>query len=214
VKLYGYWRSSAAYRARIALNLKGAACELVAVNLLDEDDKARYAGKNPTALVPTLELDDGTCIRQSLAIIDYLERAYPAPRLLPEDPARRAAALAFACDIGMEIHPLNNLRVLRRLKQRYGFSEEGAVEWMHHWMHASFAHLEKLVDAAGPYCFGDAPSVADVFLIPQLYNAARWELELSGYPNLVRVNQHAARQPAFIDAHPERQPDAPPRKHS
>lgn len=208
MKLYGYWRSSAAYRIRIALNLKGAPCELVAVNLLDEDDKARYAGKNPAMLVPTLELDDGVCIRQSLAIIDYLERAYPQPKLIPEDPVARAAAVAFACDIGMEIHPLNNLRVLRRLKEQHGFAEESAVEWMHHWMHASFVHLEKSVDASGPYCLGDAPSVADVFLIPQLYNATRWELEVSGYPNLMRVNAHALRQPAFSDAHPERQSDA------
>lgn len=208
MKLYGYWRSSAAYRIRIALNLKGAACELVAVNLLGEEDKARYAAKNPTALVPTLELDDGACIRQSLAIVDYLERAYPSPRLIPEHPARRAEALAFACDIGMEIHPLNNLRVLRRLKQQHGFSEAGAVEWMHHWMHASFIHLEKLVDAAGPFCFGDAPCIADVFLIPQLYNAARWGLELSAYPNLIRVNNAALMQPAFRDAHPDKQSDA------
>lgn len=208
MKLYGYWRSSAAYRIRIALNLKDARCELAAVNLLDEQDKARYADKNPAALVPTLELDDGVCIRQSLAIIDYLERAYPEPQLIPEPPAQRAAALAFACDIGMEIHPLNNLRVLRRLKERHGFSEEGAVEWMHHWMHASFIHLEKLVDADGAFCFGDAPSIADVFLIPQLYNAARWELDASSYPNLMRVNEHALQQPAFVDAHPERQPDA------
>jgi len=209
MKLYTYWRSSAAYRIRIALNLKGAAHELAVVNLLDEENKANYADKNPTALVPTLELDDGVCIRQSLAIIDYLERAYPTPRLIPQDPVQRADALAFACDIGMEIHPLNNLRVLRRLKERYGFSEDGAVEWMHHWMHSSFIHLEKLVDAEGPFCCGDAPSIADVFLVPQLYNAARWQLDLSAYPNLIRVNNAALLQSAFSDAHPERQPDAP-----
>jgi len=181
---------------------------LGAVTLLDEADKANYADKNPTALVPTLELDDGTCIRQSLAIIDYLERAYPTPRLIPVEPARRAAALAFACDIGMEIHPLNNLRVLRRLKERHGFTDDGAVEWMHHWMHASFIHLEKLVDAEGPFCCGDAPGIADVFLVPQLYNAARWRLDMSAYPNLIRANNAALLQPAFSDAHPQQQADA------
>lgn len=208
MKLYGYWRSSAAYRVRIALNLKAAPCRLVAVNLLAEDDKARYAVKNPTALVPTLELDDGACIRQSLAIIDYLERAYPQPALLPSHPARRAEVLAFACDIGMEVHPLNNLRVLRRLKEQHGFSEEGVVEWMHHWMHASFVNLEKMADASGPYCFGEAPTLADVFLIPQMYNAARWEVDVSAYPKLTRINDHATRHGAFSKAHPGRQTDA------
>lgn len=208
MKLYGYWRSSAAYRVRIALNLKAAPCRLVAVNLLAEDDKARYAAKNPSALVPTLELSDGACIRQSMAIIDYLEREYPEPALIPADSTRRAAVLAFACDIAMEIHPLNNLRVLRRLKDRHGFSEEGVVEWMHHWMHASFVNLEKMADPSGRYCFGDAPTLADVFLIPQMYNAARWELDVSAYPKLTRIDDHATRQSAFSEAHPGRQADA------
>lgn len=196
---------------RIALNIKQIACELVAVDLVrdgGENHQDWYLDRNPTALVPTLELDDGTAIRQSIAILDYLEELCPLPRLIPKDRALRAQVMAWVGDIGMEVHPLNNLRVINHLKTQHGFSQAMATEWMHHWMHLTFAVLEQTVDAKSKYCFGDQPTLADVFLIPQMFNAKRWELDLTGYPKLVRIDEFAGRQSAFVAAAPEQQSDA------
>ena len=196
---------------RIALNIKQIPCELVRVDLLrDGGDNHQdwYLDKNPTALVPTLELADGTVIRQSLAILDYLEQICPSPRLIPEDPALRAKVMAWVGDIGMEVHPINNLRVINHLKKQHKFSQEMATEWMHHWMHLTFAALEQMLDTKTQYCFGDQPTLADVFLVPQMFNAKRWALNLSPYPNLVRVSAFAHQQPAFFAASPEQQSDA------
>lgn len=192
---------------RIALNIKQIQCKLIVVDLLHDggdNHKDWYLDKNPTALVPTLELDDGTVIRQSLAILDYLEQICPVPRLIPEDHTLRAKVMAWVGDIGMEIHPLNNLRVINHLKQQHGFSQTMAVDWMHHWMRLTFAVLEQTVNANTQYCFGDKPTLADVFLIPQMFNAKRWELDLADYPNLVRINEFASQQSAFVEAAPKK----------
>lgn len=211
MKLYGYWRSTAAYRVRIALNLKQISCELIAVNLAHnggEHHQGWYLDKNPTALVPTLELSKGIFIRQSLAIIDYLEQAYPTPHLIPEDNMLRAKVMACVSDIGMEIHPINNLRVVNHLKMHHEFSEDMAIDWMHHWMHTTFTALEQTIDASSNYCFGHEPTLADVFLVPQMFNAQRWDLDLSAYPALVKVTEFANQQSAFAQAHPNNQNDA------
>ena len=211
MRLYGYWRSTAAYRVRIALNLKQIPCELISVNLLRDGGEQRkdwYLTKNPTALVPTLALSKDIFIRQSLAIIDYLEQTHPTPRLIPEDSLIRAKVIACASDIGMEIHPINNLRVVSHLKMHYEFSEDMAVAWMHHWMHTTFVALEQAIDTASNYCFGNEPTLADVFLVPQVFNAQRWGLDLSPYPTLVKVSEFANQQSAFMQAHPNNQSDA------
>ncbi len=210
MKLYTYWRSSAAYRIRIALNIKNIPCKLVSMNLIAKENREPwYLEKNPTALVPVLELNDGVCIRQSLAIIDYLEKQCPHPPLLHTSFPLRTKALEFACDIGMEIHPINNLRLITYLKEHHNFSQKAVVDWMHHWMHITFAALEKQISPNAEWCFGGQPSVADVFLVPQIYNAQRWELDLTLYPNLLRINEHAQKQPAFAKAHPDLQSDSP-----
>ena len=209
MKLYTYFRSSAAYRVRIVINLKQIPCDLLPVSLIKDGGEHRqrpYIEKNPSALVPALVLEDGSVIRQSLAIVDYLEQRYPTPPLLPENPVRRAKALALSSDIGMEIHPLNNLRVLQYLKNQYNFDQEMAVEWMCHWMHTTFAVLEQAVES-DTHCVGDGITVADVFLLPQLYNAERLQMDMGGYPRLMRIKSHLAQHPAFAAAHPDNQPD-------
>lgn len=210
MKLYSYWRSSAAYRARIAINIKQIPCEIVAVNLLqDGQHQSWYLDKNPAALVPALELDDGTLIRQSLALIDYLEQIQPLPRLIPEDRTLRAQVIAWTSDIAMEIHPISNLRVIKHLKEHCHFSQEMTVDWVHHWMRKTLAMLEQVVDGGSDYCFGDQPTLADVFLIPQMFNAYRWQLDVSPYPALVKITEFANQRSAFIKAQPENQSDAP-----
>lgn len=211
MKVYGYFRSSAAYRVRIALNLKGLAPEFVPVHLVKDGGGQRapgYLEKNPQALVPALELDDGTVLTQSLAIVEYLDAVHPEPRLIPADPVLaakvRAVALAIACDI----HPLNNLRVLSYLRGPLKHSRDEADAWYGHWiLEGGLNAIERMI-SAGPFCFGGTPSLADACLIPQVFNARRFKIDISHLPKIVAVDTHCATLEAFAAAHPSRQPDA------
>ncbi|OIQ75288.1 maleylpyruvate isomerase [mine drainage metagenome] len=209
MRLYSFWRSSAAYRVRIALALKGIACEAVAVPLAGgAQHDATYAALNPQQLVPTLVLDDGTVLTQSLAIIDYLEAMHPTPPLLPADPVARAHVIAAAHSVAMDIHPLNNLRLLGELEARFGASAADKQAWMAHWMTLGFAALERMVTPS-PFAFGTSPSLADICLIPQLYNARRWQVDVAPYPRLTSIEAACLSLPAFQAAAPDAQPDAP-----
>ncbi|MBI3144137.1 MAG: maleylacetoacetate isomerase [Pseudogulbenkiania sp.] len=209
--LYGYFRSSAAYRVRIALNHKGLDYMQAPVSLVKgEQQGAAYLAINPQGLVPAL-LDNGALLTQSLAICEYLDEAYPdTPRLLPAAPVERARVRAIAQAIACEIHPLNNLRVLNYLKSELAVGEEERKGWYRHWVEQGFAALEQtLANTAGSYCVGDAVTLADVCLLPQLFNARRFDVDLTPYPRLVTVGDVLERLPAFAAAHPSRQPDAP-----
>lgn len=209
MKLYTFFRSSASYRVRIALNLKGLEYEQVPVHLRrGEQWEPGYRAVNPQALVPALE-DGARPLTQSLAIIEYLEERYPEPPLLPREPADRALVRAMALTVACEIHPLQNLRVLNYLKQELQESEEAANRWARHWIGLGLAALEQLtLGAPGRFCFGDSPTLADVFLVPQLYNARRFACDLSPYPRLLGIDENCRALPAFAEASPERQPDA------
>jgi maleylpyruvate isomerase len=209
--LHDYFRSSAAYRVRIALNVKGLAAERRFVHLRKGEQRdAQYLEINPQGLVPTLVLDDGRRLTQSLAIVEYLEEKHPRPALLPagaEDRAWvRAVALAITCDI----HPLNNLRVLKHLGKALGIEEARRDEWYRHWVREGFAALESQLAARanGALCFGDAPTLADVCLVPQVTNARRLKVPLDDYPNILGVDATCRRLAAFEHAAPENQPDA------
>lgn len=208
--LYGYFRSSAAYRVRIALNLKGLAYAQAPVSLLrGEQRSADYLALNPQGLVPAL-LDKGVLLTQSLAICEYLDEAYPdRARLLPDGAAARAQVRAVAQAIACDIHPLNNLRVLNYLKMELGQDEAARNGWYRHWVATGFAALERQLAASpGPYCFGDTPTLADVCLLPQVFNAQRFAVDMDAYPLLARIAANLDALPAFADAHPSRQPDA------
>ena len=211
--LYGYFRSSAAFRVRIALNLKGMAAEPRFVHLLrggGEQHGAAYKALNPQALIPTL-VHDGHAIGQSLAIIEYLDEIKPELPLLPREPLARARVRQIAYAIACDIHPLNNLRLLLYLRDSFGADEAKRAEWQRHWMAKGFAALETMLATSaetGAYCHGGSPTLADVCLIPQLANARRVELDLSPYPTLTRIEAHALANPAFDAALPKNQPDA------
>ncbi len=212
MRLYDYFRSSAAYRVRIALNLKGLAPERTFVHLRHGAQRAEeYLELNPQGLVPVLALDDGTMLAQSLAILEYLEETHPAPALLPADPAARARVRAIALAIACEIHPLDNLRVLLYLKNTLGVAEEQKNAWYKYWIDVGFEALETQLareSATGRYCHGDAPTLADVCLVPQLANARRFGIDLAPYPTLMRVDAACNALPAFAAAAPAKQPDA------
>lgn len=209
ILLHDYWRSSASYRVRIALNLKGVAYERVAVDLLAGAQRSdAYRAENPQGFVPMLDVD-GRRLTQSLAIIDYLDATRPEPRLIPADPAAaahvRALALAIACDI----HPINNLRVLKHLAA-LGHDQAARDEWYRHWLREGLEPLEAMAKPhAGAFLFSDAPTLADVCLVPQLYNARRFGVSLDNWLTLVHADASAAALPAFAAAHPDRvAPDA------
>ncbi|WP_348984588.1 maleylacetoacetate isomerase [Aliiroseovarius sp. S2029] len=209
--LYGYWRSTAAYRVRIALNLKGISVTHVSVHLVKDGGQQHtpaYVAKNPTHLVPSLGLEDGTVLTQSLAIIDYLEAVQPDPALLPSDPVARAKVLAAAHVVAMDIHPVNNLRVVSHLADTFGADAEAKRQWMCHWMDKGFEALEQMVRKDTRFSFGDTPSLADICLVAQYYNARRWGLDLTPYPRLTKIEETCLALPAFADARPEAQPDA------
>lgn len=210
--LYSYWRSSAAYRVRIALAVKGLDYDTRAINLLTgAQSGVGFTMLNPQGMVPYL-IDGEVGLNQSLAIIEYLDEVYPAPPLLPADPVGRArvraAALAIACDI----HPLNNLRVLRYLKDPLGHDQEAVETWQRHWIETGFAALEEIAEAgartAGAYLFGDAVTIADVCLVPQFVNARRVQADVARFPALSAIDARLNALPAFAAARPERQPDA------
>ena len=202
VILYDYWRSSAAYRVRIALNLMGIAYRSVPIDLaLGQQGGADYLARNPQGLIPALDID-GVLLTQSLAIIDYLDRTRLAPALLPADPAARAAALAQALVIAADTHPVQNLRVMNRLKSQFGASHDQAVEWNRHWIGLGFATLEAQAPTSGLFG-GTAPNRADLCLVPQMANARRFEVDLAPYPQLVRIDSALRELPAFAAAAPD-----------
>ena len=204
--LYDYWRSSAAYRVRIALNLKGVDYESRPVDLREDAQKsADYRALNPQGLVPMLEID-GHRLTQSVAIINYLDLRYPNQPLIPASAAERAHVVAMAMTIACDIHPLNNLRVLKYLKNELDHSQDEVDAWYRHWIVEGLPALEALASpGAGKFLFGNAPTGADVCLIPQLYNARRFDVPLDAYPTLLRAEDNANQMEAFAAAHPDRQ---------
>jgi maleylacetoacetate isomerase len=201
--LFDYWRSSASYRVRIALNLKGVAYQAVPTDLLTRQQKAPdYVARNPQGLVPMLHID-GHDLSQSLAIIDYLDTTRPEPRLIPADPAARAAMLARAMIIIADIHPVNNLRMLHYLKNEMGQDQDAIDSWYRHWIAEGFVALEALAPESGLFG-GDVPDLTDVCLVPQVANARRFDLDMTPYPRLSRIDAQLQDIPAFAAAHPER----------
>ena len=210
MRLYSFFRSSAAFRVRIALNLKGVDYETVAVDLPSSKHRQpEFLAVNPQGTIPTLD-DDGTILWQSLAIIEYLDSRFPSPRLIPQEPVARARVQALAQLIACEIHPLNNLRVLRYLRGELKLGEAAVSKWYGHWVAEALGPLETLVAgfSGGRYCYGDAVSIADVCLVPQMYNARRFACDLAPYPTLVRIADGLRADPAFSRASPDLQPDA------
>ena len=211
MKLYTYFRSSAAFRVRIALNLKGLAYEPVFVHLAKgQHREGQYAEVNAQALLPTLELDDGTRLVQSLAIIEWLDEKHPSPPLIPKDSLARARVRSISYLIACEIHPLNNLRVLQHLKRALGQTQEQIDDWYRHWIADGLAKLEADLarGGSGKYCQGDAPTMADCCLVPQIFNAKRYNSDLKPYPTTMRVFENCMKLEAFDRAQPSKQPDA------
>jgi maleylpyruvate isomerase len=210
--LYGYFRSSAAWRVRIAINLKGLKPELAFRHLQRNEQRAEdYLALNPEGLVPALKLEDGPVLTQSLAIMEYLDEAFPDPPLLPSGALARARVRSLALAVACDIHPLNNLRVLRRLKSQFGAEQPAVDEWYHHWIRQGFDGIEaRLAREAetGTFCHGEAPTLADICLVPQVGNAVRFEVDLSPYPTIRRIAEACNALPAFAAARPDRQPDA------
>lgn len=213
MKLYNYFRSSAAFRTRIAFNLKGVVCETVEVDLrTDASDqvKPEYRAVNPQGLVPALVIED-TTIAQSLAIIEYLDEVYPEPALLPRSPVDRARVRAMALAVACDMHPLNNLRVLNYLRSPLGHDEDTVNAWYRHWIAVGFSGLEQEARRAshdGHYMFGSSVTIADIYIVPQMYNARRFKCDLEPYPTLSGICAHLESLTAFAKAVPEAQPAA------
>jgi maleylpyruvate isomerase len=210
VKLYSYFRSSAAYRVRIALNLKGIAYDMTSVHLTKEgglNRKPEYRAVNPQMKVPALELPGGEILIQSMAIIDYLDETHPQPALLPKDPLQRAKVRAIAQIIACDIHPLNNVAPLRYLKNVLGHDQAAIDAWYHHWIIEGFDALEALIQPA-PYTCGAQVTLADLCLVPQVFNARRLKVPLDRYPKIVAADAACNKLAAFDKARPENQPDA------
>lgn len=207
--LHGYWRSGAAYRVRIALALKGLAYETQGHDLRTGAQKAvDYVALNPQGMVPALQID-GAVLTQSPAILEWLEETHPQPPLLPSEPLSRARVRAMAALIACDIHPLNNLRVGKSLREDFGADQAAVDAWAARWIVPGFTALEALVERDGQgWCFGDTPTLADACLIPQIYSAHRFNVPLDAYPRLLAIDAAAQAHPAFIAAHPDRQPDA------
>lgn len=209
MELYSYFRSTAAYRVRIALHLKGVNYTLIPVNLLQgEQNSDNYRAVNPMSLVPALRLDDGVVLSQSTAILEWLEETLPQIPLLPVDPVQRARIRAMANIIACDIHPLNNLRVLKHLTGVLGAGEDAKNAWYHHWIQHGFNALEALV-SDGAYAAGDQLSLADVYLVPQVFNALRFDVAMDPYPKIMSVYNRCNELEAFIKAHPDNQNDKP-----
>jgi len=213
MKLYGYFRSSAAFRVRIALNLKRLAYDTTAIHLRRNDQsKPDYRSVNPQGLVPVLD-DGGQILIQSMAILEYLDELHPEPPLLPKQAVDRARVRALANIVACDIHPINNLRVLRYLTREFGHDEGMIAKWYNHWIASGFQALEPLLaddGRTGAFCHGDSPCLADIALVPQVVNAERYQLDLTPYPTLVRIYESCMRLEPFIAAHPRNQPDHEP----
>lgn len=213
MKLYTYFRSSASYRARIAFNLKGVHCASVEVDLrtaASDQVKPEYHAVNPQGLVPALVIED-TTVAQSLAIIEYLDEVYPEPPLLPRSPVDRARVRAMALAVACDLHPLNNLRVLNYLRAPLGHDEDTVNAWYRHWIAVGFSGLEQEARRAshdGHYMFGSSVTIADIYIVPQMYNARRFKCDIEPYPTLRSVCAHLESLPAFAKAAPEAQPVA------
>jgi maleylpyruvate isomerase len=211
--LYTYFRSSAAFRVRIALNLKGVAPGYAFVHLLKDggqQNSADYARVNPQGLIPAL-VHDGHTITQSLAIIEYLDEVHPEPPLLPKSPSARARVRAIAYAVACDIHPVNNLRVLNYLRKTLGHDEDEVLAWTRHWISLGFDAIETMVSSSpdtGRFCYGDAPTLADICLVPQMANARRAKMDVDEWPTLARIDEAARALPAFDRALPANQPDA------
>ena len=213
LSLYTYFRSSASYRVRIALNLKALAYEPIPVHLVRDGGQQHapaYTVLNPAALVPLL-VDGDVTLSQSLAIIEYLDEKHPEPALLPSDAAGRARVRAIAQTVACDIHPLNNLRVLRYLESELGVAADARQAWYRHWVEQSFGAIEQSLqgdDHTGRYCHGDAPTLADCCLVPQVFNAERFSVAMDAYPTIRRITKHCNELAAFAQAAPASQPDA------
>lgn len=210
MKLFGYWRSSATYRVRIALALKDLDYEYHSVNLLKgEQREPAYLDKNPAGLVPAFQADDGAIIIQSLAIMEYLEDAYPQPSILPEDYAARGHARAIAATLACEAQPFMNLRIQNYLKNTLALNTDAVTAWLDHWPGGAMRAAEKMAAAhTGVFCVGDTPTIADCCLVPQMFGAARFGIDTSDMPRLTKINERCLELPAFEKARPENQPDA------
>ncbi len=214
LQLYSYYRSSAAYRVRIALEIKQLSYHQLPVNLLSgEHRQSQYLQTNPGGLVPTITTAEGT-LTQSLAIIEYLEERYPKPSLLPQSAMDRAQVRSIAYQVAMDIHPLNNPRVTQFIESTTGLNKEQKLHWYHHWIAQGFGALENNLEALnsnGQYCIGDTVTMADICLIPQVYNALRFNCPMQGYPLINAIYKHCSGLTDFIAASPESQPDCPPK---
>lgn len=212
MKLFNYFRSSTSYRTRIAMNLKGLDYDYIAVNLAqDEQLETAFKAINPQGLVPVLQTDD-LLLYQSPAILEWLEETYTQNPLLPKDAAGRMQIRALSAMIGCDIHPLNNRRILQYLRNELTVGEDEVMLWCQHWMTEGFAALEKLLAenrSSGKFCYGDSPTFADCYLIPQVSSARRFKVDLTPYPNIVAIDEHCRSLKAFDDADPVKQPDAP-----
>ncbi|UOO90003.1 maleylacetoacetate isomerase [Vitreoscilla massiliensis] len=213
MKLYNFFRSGTSHRTRIAMNLKGLDYDYVAVALGKEEHlQAAFQAVNPQGLVPALVLDDNTTLIQSPAILEWLDEAFPQNPLLPKDALARAHVRALAAIVGCDIHPINNRRILQYLRNELQQPEEEVLKWCARWISAGFAAMEEMLAAdsqRGDFCYGNTPSMADVYLIPQVESARRFNVDLSPYPNIVAIDAHCAQIKAFADAAPLQQPDAP-----
>lgn len=210
--LFGYYRSSASYRIRIVLNLKGLPWRYTAVPLnLGAQRQQDFLARNPSGLVPVLDIGNAS-LSQSIAIAEYLEEAHPQPPLLPRDPLARARVREIMAIISCDVHPLQNLRVLNHLREEFDASQQQVTDWIHRWLGAGLGAIEQLLESrgnGGSFCEGDAPTLADTLLVPQMYNARRFALDLAPYPRVCAIDAHCQKLPAFADAAPEQQPDAP-----
>ncbi|HHB80196.1 MAG TPA: maleylacetoacetate isomerase [Aliiroseovarius sp.] len=208
MKLYSYWRSTTSYRVRIVLNLKGFDYDIVPVDLVAGAQRTpEYSAMNPGRGVPVLELEGGTRLTQSLAIIDYLDALRPDPAILPAEPLARARVKAAAHLVALDIHPVNNLRVVQHL-EALGHSKADVVDWMVHWMHEGLAAYQAMIAPDTRFSFGDTPDLADICMVAQLYNGRRWGLDLTSFARIVEIEQACLALPAFDAARPENQPDA------
>lgn len=211
MKLYSFWRSTTSVRVRMVMNLKGLTYDLETISLpKGEQFSDAYAAVNPGKGVPALVLDDGTILTQSMAIIEYLETTYPEPALLPADPVDRAQVQAAAQTIALDIHPVNNLKVVTYLKSQLGHSQEDTVTWMNHWMQEGFTAFQALIRDDTPFCFGQTIGLADICLVGQMVNARRWGLDMSAFDRLAQIDARCRDIDAVKRGLPEAQPDAQP----